>query len=95
MLPSTDKAFDGSEFAKAINDTIQKASVRQDIPTLSGDHSPVYSASKDCTEIHHHISATETLFGTVWLRTSTVRVSHNSKSSKGRHLVSTFVYYPS
>ncbi|KAF7505889.1 hypothetical protein GJ744_012424 [Endocarpon pusillum] len=46
-------------------------------------------------KVYHQISGTETPFGTVWCRTSTVKTNGRSKSPKGIHLVSSYIYYPS
>ena len=117
LLPMAGRAFDGSEFAKAVNDEIQRASMMlctkhsshavsiQDTLSrgnpaaritsegrMSNSLNTACSASTDCTEIHHYISATETVFGTIWLRTSTKKVIAHFKAA---HVITSFVYFPS
>ena len=103
LLPVFGKSFDISEFAKAINETIQEATAMQPAAYAYGKKAAhitfnpgiSHFAGNDFAEIHHQISATETPFGTVWLRTSTAKVHDQSSSAKGCHLVTSFVYYPS
>ena len=94
--------FDGSLFAKAINETIQsrhsnRATSTASCTTVPYDlgHPASMRQQVDLLKGHHTILATETLFGTVWLRTSTVRAGGRSKSSKGSYAVKSVVYYPS
>lgn len=111
LMPMASKGFDPSEFAKAVNGTIQQASVihatgydHHALPNFEAPQSFVNAgksskwnstASNDAEEIHHQISATETLFGTVWLRTRRAQMKNRSKSTKIYHRVTSFVYYPS
>lgn len=60
---------------------------------MSGDFSTV--VSEDGSKMQHHISAMETLLGTVWLRTTTTKVNGRSLKSNAGHIVTSFVYYPS
>ena len=96
--------FDGSLFAKTMKDIVQphhsdEATSTASYTKLSDDLNTAQPAPThqqvDFGKVHHRISATETPFGTVWLRTSTVRAGSCSKSLKGVYAVNSFVYYPS
>ena len=96
--------FDASLFAKTMKDIVQphcsdEATSTAGYTSLSDDLNIAQPAPTrqqvDLRKVHHRISATETPFGTVWLRTSTVRAGSSSKSSKGLYAVNSFVYYPS
>lgn len=105
LLPMTGKGFDISESTKAINDTTQQPSVLQatgfephvvsaqaalSSPRKAGNTSKaIVSASNNFAGIRHQVSATETIFGTVWLRTSTAKVKSHPKATprlSGGHL---------
>ena len=102
LAPST--FFDGSVFAKTMRDilpthqsndaksTASDAGVSDD---SNASQSTLTRQQANFSQVQHRISATETLFGTVWLRTTTVRAGSCSKTSKGVYEVNSFVYYPS
>ena len=96
--------FDGSLFAKTMKGIGQphyneEATSNASYTKLSNDLNiaqPTPTRQQvDFRKVHHRVSATETPFGTVWLRTSTVRAGSCSKSSKGLYAVNSFIYYPS
>ena len=102
LAPST--FFDGSAFAKTMRDIMPShqsidatstASYTSVSDELNGPQSTLTGQQVDFRKLRHKISATETLFGTVWLRTTTVRAGSCSNSSKAVYEVNSFVYYPS
>lgn len=102
LAPST--FFDGSVFAKTMRDIIPSHQSNDATSTASdtgvsddpnASQSTLAHQQVNFSQVHHRISATETLFGTVWLRTTTVRAGSCSKTSKGVYEVNSFVYYPS
>ncbi|ERF74981.1 hypothetical protein EPUS_08522 [Endocarpon pusillum Z07020] len=121
LLAATRDSFDGTSFAKLMNDMMQHASsvqspersyhtTRPVQPHCSTSDKPtsqtpiadqVETASAllrqqgGSPKVYHQISGTETPFGTIWCRTSTVKTNGRSKSPKGIHLVTSYVYYPS
>ena len=104
LLLTPSSFFDGSLFARTMKDIGQphysdEATSTASYTKLSDDLNIVQPAPTrqqvDFRKVHHRVSATETPFETVWLRTSTVRAGSCSKSSKGLYAVNSFVYYPS
>ena len=77
------------------NDATSTASYTSVSDDLNAPQSTLTRQEVDFRKVRHRISATETLFETVWLRTTTVRAGSCSKSSKGIYAVNSFVYYPS
>ena len=105
LLSRSESFFDGSLFAKAVNDMLQStdgSSIGNSSSRIRNDDDldNVRSFSSkvkqvDQQNVHHEISAIQTLFGTVWFRTSTTRAGGHAKSPKGLYVVNSFVYYPS
>ena len=90
LLSATGSFFDSGLFAKSINNAIRQPHSNTIINTasqvcMSDDFDTAYPASMRqqvaCSQVHHRISATETLFGTIWLRTTTAKTNDRSKKS--------------
>ena len=99
--------FDAGVFTNAINELIKKDTLlypqsygdddeylRDDVEALEPEFASSNKGSNEA-RITHHVSAKETMFGTVWLRTSTIKENPQHKTSKSPYIVTSFVYYPS
>lgn len=83
---SDESNFDNEETDAAMNRRTSTADL--DIGHYGSKH-----ASASHTRVCHKTSATGTLFGTIWLRTTSVQV--NSHTGKDVDIISSFTFFPS